>query len=84
PMSLQDADALIRSGTVLDLAALADDDAVVRAATLREVADRLDTWEFPPGSDALEPMYRLVTALRSEAAALAAVSAAPAPEAADR
>lgn len=32
-----------------------------------EVADRLAEWEFPAGSDALEPMYRLVTSLRARA-----------------
>lgn len=50
---------------------LADHDARVAAETrksaLREIADRLADWEFPAGSDALEPMYRLVTTLRAEA-----------------
>lgn len=31
------------------------------------IANLLDTWEFPPGSDALEPMYRLVQRLRAAA-----------------
>ncbi|MGN6723346.1 MAG: hypothetical protein ACTHJM_12120 [Marmoricola sp.] len=45
-----------------------------REAEVREALDVLtgaDTWEFPPGSDVLEPMYRLVQTLRAEAARIA-------------
>lgn len=38
-----------------------------RATWMRSIADRLSDWEFPAGSDALEPMYRLVQTLRIEA-----------------
>jgi hypothetical protein len=34
---------------------------------LRETADRLDNFVFPTGSDALEPMLRLVADLRHKA-----------------
>lgn len=42
--------------------------AAAEVRVLRETADRLSDFEFPAGSDALEPMYRLVIDLRRKAA----------------